>query len=118
MDIQVFKTQLQETVIAPMTDYMNDCEDCGFTKRDIKKCEKLILKYLTALEKMKKPTDETIMDHVKTLVLALNRLNEKTDYCLLETDERESICEIIQESAVACGLADPEDDVTEEWREF
>ena len=75
MDIQVFKTQLQETVIAPMTDYMNDCEDCGFTQKHIKKCESLILKYLSALEKMKKPTDDTIMKHVKTLVLALNRLN-------------------------------------------
>ena len=118
MDIQIYKTQLQKTVIVPMTDYVSDCGDCGFTKKDIKKCEKLILKYLFALEKMKKPTDEKIMECVKTLVLTLNQLNKKTDYCLLETDERESICEIIQESAVACGLADPADDVTEEWREF
>ena len=58
------------------------------------------------------------MKHVKTLVLALNKLNEKTDYCLLETEERESICEIIQESAIACGLSDPSDDITEEWRDF
>lgn len=118
MDIQIYKKQLQETVIFPMTDYINDCEDCGFTQKDIKKCEKLMLRYLFALEKMKKPTDEKIMKQVKALVLALNQLNEKTDYCLLETDERESICEIIQESAVACGLIDSSDDVTEDWREF
>ena len=56
--------------------------------------------------------------HVKKLVLALNKLNEKTDYCLLETEERESIWEIIQNSAVECGLVNPEDDITEEWREW
>ena len=55
---------------------------------------------------------------VKELVLALNDLNEGADHCLLETDEREAICELIQCSAEECGLIDPESDVTEEWREW
>jgi hypothetical protein len=118
MDMHIYKKQLQETVVVPMTEYMNDCEDCGFKQKDIKKCEGLILTYLSALEHIKKPADKKIMKHVKTLVLALNKLNEKTDYCLLETEERESICEFIQESAIACGLSDPSDDITEEWRDF
>ena len=101
-----------------MTEFMNDCEDCGFTKKDIAKCETLILEYLVALENITKPTNKEIMKYVKKLVLALNKLNEKTDYCLLETEERESIWEIIQNSAVECGLTDPEDDITEEWREW
>ena len=29
-----------------------------------------------------------------------------------------AICEIIQSSAIAYGLTDPEDDITEEWREW
>ena len=118
MNIQNFKNQLQETVIVPMTECMNDCEDCGFTQKDIAKCEALILEYLVALESITEPTNKEIMKHVKKLVLALNKLNEKTDYCLLETEERESIWDIIQNSAVECGLANPEDDITEEWREW
>jgi hypothetical protein len=55
---------------------------------------------------------------VKKVVLSLNRLNEKTEYSLIETDARESIWEIIQNSAVARGLKDVPDDVTEEWREW
>lgn len=97
---------------------MNDCEDCGFAQKDIAKCETLILEYLVALESITEPTNKAIMKHVKKLVLALNKLNEKTDYCLLETEERESIWEIIQNSAVECGLVNPEDDITEEWREW
>lgn len=118
MDIQNYKNQLQETVVAPMTEFMNDCEDCGFRKKDIEKCDALIIKYLLALEQIEKPTNKEILKHVKSLVLALNRLNEKTDYCLLETEEREAIWEIIQNSAVECGLIDPVDDITKEWREW
>ena len=101
-----------------MTEFINDCEDCGFTQKDIAKCEALILEYLVALESITEPANKEIMKHVKKLVLALNKLNEKTDYCLLETEERESIWEIIQNSAVECGLTNPEDDITEEWREW
>ena len=118
MNIQNYKNQLQETFIVPMTEFINDCEDCGFTQKDIAKCEALILEYLVALESITEPANKEIMKHVKKLVLALNKLNEKTDYCLLETEERESIWEIIQNSAVECGLTNPEDDITEEWREW
>lgn len=115
---QDFRVLLQQTVISPMTAYMQDSEDCGFTQNDVAKCESLILEYLSALEGMEEPTDAKIMQHVQTLVLSLNELNEKTDFCLLETEERECICEIIQSSAIAYGLTDPEDDITEEWREW
>ncbi len=117
-DMQQYKDQLQETVIAPMTRYLQGCKTCGFSEQDVAKCNELILAYLDALEGIDAPANQEIMEQVRVLVLALNELNEKTDFCLLETDEREAICEIIQSSAVACGLTDPEDDVTEEWREW
>ncbi|MBQ3489971.1 MAG: hypothetical protein IJA86_05225 [Clostridia bacterium] len=118
MDIKAYKKQLKETVIIPMMEFAGEVEDCGFSKKDIKKCEALILQYLSALEKLQNPQNEEIMAQVETLVLALNQLNEDTDYCMIETMEREAICEIIQTSAVECGLTDPADDITEEWREW
>ena len=118
MDIKAYKKQLKETIITPMKEYMKEVEDCGFSKKDIKKCESLILEYLTALEKLRNPGNQEIMEQVETLVLALNQLNEDTDYCMIETVEREAIWEIIQTSAIACGLTDHADDITEEWREW
>lgn len=118
MDIKVYKKQLTETLIIPMTEYADEVGDCGFSKKDIKKCETLILQYLDALEKLQNPKNEEIMAQVEKLVLALNQLNEDTDFCMIETMEREAIWEIIQTSAVACGLTDPADDITEEWREW
>lgn len=115
IDLDAYKSQLQDTVVAPMTEFWT--EDCDFTKKDIAKCEALLIKYLTALHTIE-PSDKEIMKQVKAVVLALNKLNEKTDYGLIETEEREAIWEIIQNSAVDCGLTAPADDITEEWREW
>lgn len=78
----------------------------------------MIYTYLEVLAAMTEPSDKAIMEQVKTLVLALNDLNEKTDYSLIETEAREAIWEVIQTSAVACGLKEYADDITEEWREW
>ena len=118
MDIVAFKKQVRETVIAELISYMQEDEDRGYGKRHITACEKLLRKYLDKLGHMKSVSDEAVMQEVKKVVLSLNRLNEKTEYSLIETDARESIWEIIQNSAVARGLKDVPDDVTEEWREW
>lgn len=118
MNVDLYKNRVRGNVIAAMLDYMSEDEDCGYSKKDVQKCERLILDYLDELGKLSNPTDELIMARVKKLVLALNRLNEKTDYCLIETDAREEIWQIIQDSAVKCGLTDPSEDITEEWREW
>lgn len=118
MKTELYKKQVKENVVVPMLDYMSEDEDCDYSKKEVKKCERLLLKYLDRLSKLSNPTDELIMKQVKNLVLALNKLNDKTDYSLIETDAREEICQIIQYSAVECGLSPSIEDVTEEWREW
>jgi hypothetical protein len=110
---------LADTVITPMLAYLEEVgEDGGFHEKDVRKCEKILLLYLESLEKLSIPSDKGILAAAKKAVLDLNKLNEKTDYALLETEERENICELIQNSAVEAGLTDPEEDITEEWREW
>lgn len=121
MDIGGFKLEVNETVIRPMLAYMRECAGdggCGFSVFHVLKCKRLIFAYLKTLSRMKAPTDAEIMEAVKNLVLALNELNEKAEYALLETEERENICDIIQRSAEECGLLQEIDDVTEEWRDW
>lgn len=118
MNIEQFKQALKTTVIVPMIEYAADEHDCGFSKKDIAKCEEIILGYLSALDGIKKPDNRKIMREVKAVVIALNKLNKKTKYSLIETMEREAIWEIIQSSAVERGLTNPVDDITEKWREW
>lgn len=118
MDIAQFKAKATEIVINPMIEFIEEYEDEGYTKEDVQKCESLIHRYLDALESMPNPTNDDIMEQVRILVLALNDLNESTDYALIETEGREALWEIIQTSAVASGLQNAPEDVTEEWRDW
>lgn len=118
MDIKHFQSQTRQTVTEPMLSFIREWGADGYSRRDVKRCEKLIFRYLKALGSMKSPSNDEIMEKVRELVLALNDLNESTDYSLLETEEREALWEIIQTSAVAAGLTDAPGDITEEWREW
>lgn len=55
-------------------------------------------------------------------IVALNQLNEETDYMLIETDERELLCELTNKVAIAAGL-DPSqygdgEGPASEWRDW
>jgi len=118
MNLKQYKVIVMETIIDPMIDFMEDCDEDNYTIEDVEACKNLIYQYLEALAAMSEPSDDAIMEQVKNLVLALNELNEKTDEGLIETEGREAIWEVIQNSAVECGLKEYEDDITEEWREW
>lgn len=118
MDVSQFKTQVTETVANSMIAYMEEWGGVDYTKEDVAKCEAVLHRFLDALAAFAAPTDELIMAEVETVVLAINELNEAAGYTMIETGEREAICEIIQSAAEACGLQDVPDDVTEEWREW
>ena len=118
MNLNEYKDKAVEIVIEPMISFMEDWDDCDYTIEDVETCKFLIYTYLEALAEMVEPTDEAIMEQVKNLVLALNELNEKVDYSLIETEAREAIWEVIQTSAVDCGLKEYGDDITEEWRDW
>lgn len=118
MDLMEYKENVIETVIDPMLSFMEDWDDCDYTADDVETCKDLLYTYLEALAEMEEPSDDAIMEQVKTLVLALNDLNEQTNYGLIETEAREAIWEVIQTSAVDCGLKEYGDDITEEWRDW
>ena len=105
-----------------MRDFARECkaegDDCGYRSRHIRRCGKILQRLINALSKMPAAEEGVILAEVEKAVVALNRLNEQTEYALIKTDERESIAAFIREAAVAYGLRDAEDDITEEWREW
>jgi hypothetical protein len=50
-------------------------------------------------------------------VPALNELNDRCDGCLIETDQREQLCDILIAAAKNAGL-DSDEDITQAWREW
>ena len=119
MNVQKFYHRIAEEVAEPMLDFMQECgDDAAFSAFDVERCKMILKDYLDVLAALAEPTDEAILAQVRKTVLALNELNEETEYALIETSERESICILIQDAAEACGLRAEIDDVTEEWRDF
>jgi len=118
LDLTAYEADIQETVVTPMLDFMAELDGEDYTEADVKACRDLLMNYLRALNALEAPDDEAILAQVEAVVLALNDLSERTDYAMIETGEREALCEIIQRAAEESGLRDVPDDVTEEWREW
>ena len=125
MDLQIYKKEKLEKSIRSMVEYMDMAKqenfDCGYTQKDVNKCKKILKHYVNSLIALKrKADDQKIMKCVEKAVKALNKLNEKTGYGLIETDQREDLCLLIQNMAIETGLSNTEadGDITEEWREW
>lgn len=123
MDLQIYKEKKFEDIIRSMVDYMVDDEDedfdCGYTQDDVDECGKILDDYIDNLIALNGASDDTkISKCVEKVVKALNKLNEKTDYCLIETDQREYLRPFIENAAFEAGFSKTDEDITEEWREW
>ncbi|WP_149261717.1 hypothetical protein [Actinomadura sp. K4S16] len=73
------------------------------------------------------PTDEEIFAVIQHVVLALNKVNEDYDGAAYETDEREQLCEYIENSLTDNGIdvdafagrhGLTRHEITDEWRDW
>jgi hypothetical protein len=93
--------------------------DAGYTQKHVDQCSVILDEFLALLEKPPETQkNKYIMAVVKNTVLKLNKLNEKCDGGLIETDQREDICKLIISAAHQAGLESGNIDITEEWREW
>ncbi|WP_230773432.1 hypothetical protein [Roseiconus lacunae] len=87
---------------------------CGYSASDVDRCNTVIGRFFGELQGC---IDEpAIFDAVKFVVKQLNKLNGSCDGCLIETDHRADLCELILTASKERGLATDED-VTERWWE-
>ncbi|WP_375591699.1 hypothetical protein [Chitiniphilus eburneus] len=123
-DISEEMLKLKNEIICGMIDYMegddaDDDFDAGYTREDVDKCDAILADYLISVSDPALYGDsEKIMALVKDVVASLNVLNKECEHGLIETDQREGICELIINSATLAGLISSTYDITEEWREW
>lgn len=99
-----------------MGDYLEENEGEGYGINDIERCRDILQRYIALLQYNKNDELKIIAD-IKTVVIELNELNEELDYALIETDQREDLCEFILAAAAEAGLT-RQGDITEKWREW
>lgn len=116
-DLQRIKTRLLDG----MEDFMQTSEDDDrtppYAPDDIERCAAILDAYLARLDSSEGDA-ERIMSAVRDTVLSLNELSEMVE-SLIETGQREDICEFMQLAATESGLdVDGGEDITETWREW
>lgn len=114
--------EIKERLLDGMLSYMereegeDDFDD--YSEEDVEKCASILERYLySVLAPSMHGKIEEILAAVKAAVLELNNLNEQCEHSLIETDQREDICELIIQAASLAGL-EGDSDVTEEWRDW
>jgi hypothetical protein len=98
-----------------MLDFMTE-GDAPYKKESVDKCIQIIKSYLDSIEKSR--NKEEGLEVVKKTVHALNDLNADCEHCLIETDQREDLAEIIIIAGNDKGYNELTEDITEEWREW
>ena len=115
-------TEVRRCLLERMVSFMEGDEnepdfDCGYTQADIAQCAAIVDAYLADIAANTDPDEDQLRFIIKKAVLQLNDLNDSCGGSLIETDEREDLCEIILVAAQACGLTTTPD-ITEEWRDW
>lgn len=107
-------------MLGEMAGFMERCAEDGeapYTQAEIDACAAIVDTCLAALVKLPKPADAAaIMKEVERGVLALNALTERCDG-LIETEQREQLCDIFIMAARDAGLV-ADEDITEQWRDW
>jgi len=121
IDVQADLNRIKANLLDGMREYMTavaeDGDDPGYTESDIGKCEVILDGFLAQVVAAGTGNSDQVMSAVKGAVLALNELNASCDHSLIETDQREQICELIIQASAAAGVGSGED-MTEQWREW
>lgn len=101
-----------------ISDATNSDVEAAYTHQHIERCNAILDAFLTGLDAPGGSRNhEGIMDLVKKAVIALNELNDECGGRLIETDQREHLCDIIICAAHQAGLV-TEEDITEQWRQW
>lgn len=115
---------IKEELLDCMLDYLDFDEFSDFneqysyTTSDVDNVDKLIVAFISELQKIQNPTEELVMGTVKTFILSLNNLNELSGYLLIDNDERELLCALMFIAVKNTGIQVPRYDFTEQWRDW
>lgn len=116
--------ELKTTLLKGMCEYMEsiaaDGDEPDYSEDDVGRCDLILTDFIDKVRAAGSGNTESVMNTVKEAVLALNVLNESCAHSLIETDQREQICELIIQAAAAAGVGGGggDDDITEEWRDW
>lgn len=116
-DLQQLRTEVLEGMREYLAGVLDSGGEPGYTGADIGACGRIIDACLAGIERAAHGDEEAVTAAVREATLALNDLNESCDRHLIETDQREHLCALFGQAAIARGVGSGVD-LTEPWREW
>ena len=107
---------IKQTLERLASDMIHFMDHASYTRPDVDHCIRILEDYLANIEAS--DSKESGMQAVENAVVALNELNARLDYELIETEQREDIAEIIILAGHLKGYNGRDEDITEDWREW
>jgi hypothetical protein len=113
--------QLRTDTLEGMREYLAGVLDSGgepgYTGADIGECGRIVDACLAGIARADKGDEAAVTAAVREATLALNELNARCNHHLIETDQREHLCALFGQAAIARGVGSGED-LTAPWREW
>jgi response regulator RpfG family c-di-GMP phosphodiesterase len=113
---EIYVKSLLKSIQYGMLDFIEGENQPDYTSDNVTDCITLLLEFMSSMGAEIQTVDST-KNHIKYLILSLNELNDDCGQCLIETDQREDICDFIQKVITKANV-EFEGDVIEEWREW
>ena len=110
--LQELRTDTLEGMREYLAGVLDSGGEPGYSGADVGECGRILDDYLSTVAGAA-GDDAAIRAAVQEAVLALNALNARCGGHLIETDQREHLCDLINRAAGAAG-----EDLTEPWREW
>lgn len=126
-DYVELKHEILDGMRSFMEDVAQDGADAGYGAAEIDECERILEGFLASLRNAvgdgERVPSRAILDRaaraaVEHTVRALNALNARCRYNLIETDQREGLCDLIRSALAEIGALRGVEDPTEPWREW
>lgn len=108
---------IQKKLSTEMLDFIEDDDFPPYGSDEVETCMALLRDFVDEIQGLEVNDPGLASNKVQRLILALNQLNNQYDGCLIETGQREDICELIDLVLTESGYKF-EGDITEEWREW
>ena len=107
----------KEEILYWMLEFIKDNNDPPYTEQDISECSLMLDHFIKDVAHSAHKSDfDQVKIKVREMVLSLNAFNEKHNHTIIETDQREGICELVDQ-VIENARHKVIDDITEEWRE-
>jgi len=108
-------SSLHSEILRSMQSYMQSTK-VSYTSEHIRLVGVILTEHYRKLENIRNKKQALML--VKDTVTKLNKLNEKSQGGLIETDQREMIAEFIIVAGAKHNLNEPNEDVTEAYRDW